>query len=162
MKLKGKVEELLPKASVYLLNLDKSKDYVVEIKQYKEQRSKDANAYFHVLVNKLARYQGIADDVMKIEMNLQYGTVYINEVTGKVAGAKLPKGTNPFDFYEYSKWYGEEDNCDLYIYYKRTHTLDKAEMAKLIDGVVQECKDVGIETLTPRELEELKRNWGES
>ena len=32
-------------------------------------------------------------------------------------------------------------------------------MATLIDGVVSECKELGIETLTPRELEVMKQKW---
>jgi hypothetical protein len=33
-------------------------------------------------------------------------------------------------------------------------------MAHLIDGVVDECKEVGIETLPPDELARLKTEWG--
>lgn len=32
-------------------------------------------------------------------------------------------------------------------------------MAKLIDGVVSECKELEIETLPPHELERLKEEW---
>jgi hypothetical protein len=32
-------------------------------------------------------------------------------------------------------------------------------MARLIDGVVSECEEVGIETLPPAELEALKTLW---
>ena len=45
-------------------------------------------------------------------------------------------------------------NC--YLVFKETHTLDSAEMARLIDGTVQEAQSLGIETLTPAELEILK------
>ena len=43
-----------------------------------------------------------------------------------------------------------------YLIYKETHTLDSAEMATLIDGTIEEAKQLGIETLTPIELENLK------
>jgi hypothetical protein len=33
-------------------------------------------------------------------------------------------------------------------------------MAKLIDGVVGECKELNIETLTPDELARMKSEWG--
>jgi hypothetical protein len=35
-------------------------------------------------------------------------------------------------------------------------------MAKLIDGTVQEAKQLGIETATPDELAKMKALWGES
>lgn len=33
------------------------------------------------------------------------------------------------------------------------------QMSRLIDHVVQDCKAVGIETLTPLELDRLKGDW---
>jgi hypothetical protein len=37
--------------------------------------------------------------------------------------------------------------------------MDTAEMARLIDGAVQEAKALGIETDTPAELERLRKEW---
>ena len=34
-------------------------------------------------------------------------------------------------------------------------SLDKAEMARLIDGTVEEAKQLGIETKTPQEIAEM-------
>ena len=34
------------------------------------------------------------------------------------------------------------------------------EMSILIDGTVQEAKDLGIETMTPDELDRIKQEWG--
>ena len=38
----------------------KNSDIRVEIVKYREPRSKDANAYFHVLVNKIAEAQNLS------------------------------------------------------------------------------------------------------
>ncbi len=136
---------------------------VVEAKKYRAKRSLDANAYFHVLVNKLARHFNISDSEMKIKMNLEYGTVAIN-LDGTKVGIKVPKGTKIEQFYPYCKWFGDcvegELAFDKYLFYKQTHTLDSKEMSKLIDGVVHECKQVGIETLTDEELESMMKEWG--
>ena len=32
-------------------------------------------------------------------------------------------------------------------------------MSILIDGTVQEAKDLGIETMTPDQIEEMKQKW---
>ena len=37
---------------------------------------------------------------------------------------------------------------------------DTANMSRLIDGIISECKEQGIETLPPEELERLKQQWG--
>jgi hypothetical protein len=39
-------------------------------------------------------------------------------------------------------------------------TYNTKEMSVLIDGVVSECKELGIETMTPDELAGLKNEWG--
>lgn len=141
----------------YLFSQDKDKLY--EIKERKGKRSNNANAYFHLLVNKLARYYNIKDEEMKIKMNLDYGTIARFD-DGRIKGCKVPEGTNIKDIYEYSKWYKTDDEGnDCYIFYKRTHTLDTKEMSQLINGVVQECEDVGIETETPEKIEALLRSW---
>ncbi len=152
----GTIEQVIQ----FLFKQDKTKKY--EVKEYKQKRSNDANAYFHVLVNELARYFNISDKEMKTKMNLQYGTIAKDE-NGNSIGIKIPKGTDITQFYDYAKWFGEcEDNgikFDKYLLYKQTHTLNTKEMSQLISGVVQECQDVGIETKTPEELRSLLDSW---
>ena len=48
-------------------NFDELKDFDVnvEIKKYRRKRSLDANAYFHVLVNKIAEAQGLGEEEVK-------------------------------------------------------------------------------------------------
>lgn len=172
MKLKGKISDInldylnhKPKITLHLSNqvdiltdefnqLCEEELLDIEIVKHREKRGLQANAYFHVLVNKLARHFNISDDDMKIKMNLQYGTIAVDE-NGKILGAKVPKGVDLKRFYPYSKWYKEQDGCDCYLFYKRTHTLNSKEFSQLINGVVQECKDVGIETLDEIELQRL-------
>ena len=43
-------------------------------------------------------------------------------------------------------------NLIAILFMKHTRNYDTKEMAQLIDGVVQECKQVGIETMTPYEI----------
>ena len=38
---------------------------------------------------------------------------------------------------------------------------DTEQMSRLIDAVVEDCKAVGIETMTPEELDALMIRWGE-
>lgn len=57
------------------------------------------------------------------------------------------------------------DNGELYRVYlvmRGSHTYDTKEMSVLIDGTVQEAKQLGIETLPPDELRRMKEQWGVS
>ena len=46
-----------------------------------------------------------------------------------------------------------------YMKIKGTSDYDSAEMAKFIDNVVGEAKELGIETLPPEELQRMKDDW---
>lgn len=50
-------------------------------------------------------------------------------------------------------------NFTHYKVYKGTSEYDTKEMSIFIDGVVQEAKQLDIETMTPNEIEHLKRMW---
>lgn len=147
--------------AIQLFALDQDKIY--EIKEYKPLRGTQANRYFHKLINELARYNrasgyAISDEEMKIKINTSYGTLATDE-DGQVKGAKVPTGTDLKNFYEYSKWYKSEDNCDCYIFYKRTSELNSKEFYQLIKGLEQECKDAGIKTLDDIEFEEMMQGY---
>lgn len=138
------------------LTLD-DRDYQVTFSNAKK-RSLDANAYFHLLVNKIAREVKSSDDEVKKEMVLKYGTIWREGEV--VVGYKLLATINPDNIYPYCRLVGEVTENDKqfkkWLLYKRTHELDSKEMSQLIDGVVDEAKGLGIETLTPNELERLK------
>lgn len=173
MKLKGKITDISldyllhkPKITIQLTNQQdiltdefnklKEEELIdIELSKHVEKRESRPNAYFHVLINKLARHYDIPDEEMKIKMNLQYGTIATDK-NEKVIGCKLPKGTDIKMFYPYARWYKEDkDGCDCYLFYKRTSSLNKIEFSKLLNGVVMECKDVGIKTIDEIELENM-------
>lgn len=52
---------------------------------------------------------------------------------------------------------GKEFAC--YLVYKQTHDMDTKEMARLIDGTVDEARELGIETDTPEVLARYKEEW---
>lgn len=137
----------------------KNKPYICEIKPYRKRRSLDANAYFHVLVDKIAKALGRSESEVKRQLVFDYGAI-----------AKTKDGLNvkwsarediPVEeFVKYPKPIGQEirkgKTFVQYLIYKETHTLDSTEMARLIDGTIDEAKQLGIETLTPVEIENLK------
>lgn len=156
--------QVLPKVLEHIGTLEDA-DYELSIKKVGKKRSLNANAYFHVLVGEIAEVMGIGFDQCKVNMNIEYGTIAKDE-NGKKIGFMLPQNVDVNTLYKYTKWFDEREvngvvfNC--YIVFKETHTLDTKEMARLIDGTVQEAKQLGIETATPDELAQMKALWGES
>lgn len=79
----------------------KNADISVEIKKYREIRSKSANAYFHVLVNKIAAERGGKDDDVKRELVLDYGAI-ARDADGLTVGFKLPASVDVDTIYPYT------------------------------------------------------------
>lgn len=139
-------------------------DVDVTVKRWRPKRSLNANAYFHVLVNQIAAKLNMSDTECKRGLVLEYGTVDRDE-DGKVVGAKLPASVDATKYIEYPKFYATQYEGDreysCYLFYKPTHLLTSAEMARLIDGTVQEAKQLDIETLPPKELTAMMAAWEE-
>ena len=141
----------------------KDADCDIKINKHREKRSLDANAYFHLLVSEIAKKVGIGLEQCKVNMNTEYGTIARDE-EGKKIGFMLPQGVDVNTLYKYTKWFDEREingvNFNCYIVFKETHTLNSKEMARLIDGTIQEAKQLGIETATPDEIARMKAVWG--
>ena len=143
--------------------VDKFKDgYVdIQVEKWSDKRSLQANAYFHVLANLIAKETKSSMDDVKRMLVLQYGTPARGK-DGKYAAVKVPKNTNIEDFYPYYKHIGTDNNgLDMYIFFKRTSELNKDEMSRLIDGTVDEAKALNIETLPPDELARMMNRYKE-
>lgn len=134
----------------------------VSIAKARKKRSLDANAYFHVLVNEIARKVGVSDEEVKRTLVTEYGVIDTLE-DGSKAGAMLPHGVDVHRYYKYAKRYKsmtmDGRKYDCYLFYKETHLMNSAEMADLIDGAIYNAKELGIETLPPQKLAAMKEKW---
>lgn len=145
----GTVKELIPK----MLNLDESKEY--EVKEYKHKRSLNANAYYWVLVNKIADALNQSKEFIHLCMLKQYGQRYVLCVPYDTPIENLVK------YYEQDGVRKQGDRLfKTYNVYLPSSEMNTYEMSKLIDGTVEEAQSMGIETMTPDELAHLKAMWG--
>ena len=144
--------------------LQELQDAELDIKatKHRNKRSLDANAYFHVLVNKIAEKTNESDAAVKKRLVQEYGTLARDE-EDNVVGIKLPISVDVDKLIEYTRWFdrrtenGHVFNC--YLVMKPTHEMNTAEMARVIDGTVSEAKELGIETMTPAEIEAMMKHY---
>lgn len=149
-----------PAPKALLEGLEPGKEYDVDIVPHRKKRSLDANSYFWVLVGKIA-------EKIQAPKNLLYRE-YIREV-----GAYTPlpiKECAVEDFRRIWESHGTGwvlevvDDSKLSGYklchaYQGSSTYDTAQMSRLIDFVVADAKDQGIETLTPQRLSAMLDRW---
>lgn len=128
--------------------------------RYRKKRSLDANAYFWVLLDKLAASLKIP----KIELYRGYiRNIGGNNTTVCVPDKAVDDLTNGWQHngigWQTDTFQSKIEGCTNVILYYGSSTYDTEQMSRLIDMVVQDCKAVGIETMTPRELAMLKAEW---
>ena len=149
----GKPEELVR----WLFNQDKEK--VFEIKEHKVKRSLNANAYCWVLMNKIAdAIKSTKEEVYReyIKNKGIFRLITMNkEATDTFIRVWQEKGLGWICDTSESKY---EGMIDVVAYYG-TSSYNTKQMANFIDYVVDEAKNLGIETLPPDEIERLKSLW---
>jgi hypothetical protein len=129
----------------------------VEIKEYRQKRSLDSNAYMWVLLAKLATVLNTDKDSLYIEMLDRYGVFTHIVVKPEMVDRVKAEWRTVRELGEVT--INGKAGVQLMCFFGSS-TYNTAEMAKLIDGVVSECKEVGVETLPPDELELMKSLWG--
>ena len=135
-------------------------DVDVTVKKHREKRSLDANAYAWVLMDKLAEATGTpTSEVYRRAVKDVGGNTEIVCVREK-AVQKLCDGWSKNGIgWQTEIMDSKIDGCKNVVLYYGSSTFDTKQMSRLIDNIVQDCKAVGIETLTPQQLDALKEDW---
>lgn len=126
-------------------------------KKYRQKRSLDANAYLWVLCSKIAEVEDSSKEEIYEQMLQKYGVVYSDD-DGYIT-VTVKKEVDMSKIGGHWLYYRDNGKFACYLMIKGTSEYDTAEMAHFIDMVVQEAKELGIETLTPDELERMKSAW---
>lgn len=146
----GKIEKFLP----LLFRLDKDTVYDVKIDKHREKRSLNANAYLWKLVTEIGNVLNKSKEEVYLQMLIDYGQSEMVSILSEI------------DVKGYFKYYklagtsilnGKEFNH--YKIYKGSSEYDTKEMSILLNGIVQEAKNLGIKTKDDIELERLLEEW---
>lgn len=130
------------------------RDRIWEIKEHKEKRSLNANAYLWVLVGKIADRLRTSKDEVYLTCLKLYGQ---SEVVSVLSDIDV-RGYFKY-FEEIGKGHVNGREFTHYKVFKGSSEYDSREMAVLIDGVISEAKELDIETLPPHEIERMKQRW---
>ena len=139
------------------------KEYDLEIKRHREKRSLDANGYFWKLADELAVVIGIpAKEIYRS---------YIKDIAGvSVVGCYQDEDVPDICRLWEKKGLGWQtetfpsriQGCTNVIFYKGSSDYDTAQMSRLINLLVEDCKIQGIQTDSPRKIDEIIERWGKN
>lgn len=132
----------------------------IKIGKKSKKRSLDANAYCWVLISKLAE-----------KLNITKTEVYrsaIREIGGNCdtvcvqdkAVKSLCEGWERNGIgWQTDKFPSKIEGCTNVVLYYGSSTYDMAQMSRLINIILQECRQLGIETKSQAEIDSLLTSW---
>lgn len=141
-------------------DLNSKEKLSIEIKPYREKRSLDANAYAWVLMDRLAAETRIRKEEIYREYIKNIGgcsdvVCVQNDAVDKLCSGWVRNGLG----WQTDTFPSKIEGCTNVILYYGSSTFDTAQMSRLIDLIVQDCEEYGIETKTPNEIANLKSLW---
>lgn len=152
------------------------KDKLLDISfaEHKQKRSLNANAYAWVLMEKIARaireqnpdvlintgdlYEQYIQRMCLFERDQNDELVWI--LINADQSIKLHDGHWRFNRNIYVKEGGGKEICvSMYLKLRGSSTFDSKEMYQLIQMIIDDAKQYGVETLTPSEIEKMANAW---
>lgn len=139
--------------------LEQAKDKQFEIKEYRQKRSLDSNAYCWVLLGKLQDKLHIPKEEIYRDLIKNIGSYEVipvkNEAVERFRQAWSNHGLG---------WVTETTKSKLegftnVLAYYGSSTYNTKEMSRLIELIVQECNQLNIETKSKNEIDSLLEQW---
>lgn len=158
----GRQELVLPLVSrVEIAELksavEQGKQLDVEVKVHRNRRSLNSNAYLWILLQKIAEALKTDKDAVYLLMLERYGQFTHIIVKPQVVDKIIAEWRTVRNLGEVTL--NGQKGVQLQCYFGSSSYTTK-EMATLIDGVVSECKELGIETLPEDEIKRMSEEWG--
>ena len=156
----GKITLTVPKNRLNSLNNLIGEECDVEITKHRKKRSLDANSYMWVLCSKLAEVHGSTkDEIYRFELR-RYSTwwddIYVSENMFNFLKSQEDKEDAQYRVVDEMDRQGKMVKARVYL---GSRHFDTYMMSKVIDGIVSDCKDEGIDTMTPDEIARLTELW---
>ena len=146
----------------YVDTLKDDKEYIIEVKEKKPLRSLDANALAWVLMDKLAEKLNIE----KTEIYKQYikeigGVSSIVCVLEKAADKLCEVWESKGIGFQTERMPSKMPKCVNVVLYYGSSTYDTAQMSRLLDMIIADCKQWDIPTYDANDLESMLKAWND-
>lgn len=140
-----------------LPELEQGKKFECIIQTHRQKRTLDQNSYAWLLIDKLAEAMKTTKIELYKELVKKVGVFEIvcireNAVDKFVQGWSK----NGIGWVAESLGDSKIPKCKNIMLYYGTSTYDTKEMARFLDEIIYECKEAGIETITPEELANMR------
>lgn len=136
--------------------LNRAEKLSIKIDKYREKRSLNSNNYCWKLLTEIGNVIRKNKEEVYFDMLKRYGQSEMISVQAHI----------PIE--QYIKYCEEAGESTLkgkvfkhYKVYKGSSEFDSREMSIFLDGIVDEAKELGIQTETPEQIAKMKSLWGD-
>lgn len=127
----------------------------IQIKDYREKRSLNANALCWKVCTEIANVLRSDKDSVYIKMLKRYGQSEIVSVRADIDVSGY------FKYYDvFGTGYVNGKEFTHYRVFKGSSEYDTREMSILLDGIIDDAKEMGIVIMSDQELSLIKNEWG--
>ena len=147
-------------AQAFLDSMELGKKYSAELAEVKNRRSLDSNAMAWLLIGKLSEALGKPREEIYRHYIREIGVSDVVCIKSEAAETMQEAWCKHGLGWLTDAFPSKLPGCTNVILYYGSSTYDTAQMSRLIDLIVEDCKEQGSETATPEELALLKEEWG--
>ena len=135
------------------------KKLTAEIKQLRKKRSLDSNSYSWVLMSRLADVLRCSKEEVYITMLTRYGQREDKVVPVIEEAVETLRRATQGHIAVIGTRHGNGAVFKDIAFLIGSSNYDTQQMAVFLDGIISECKEVGIETATPSEVALMNQAW---
>lgn len=133
------------------IQLNELNDFIDKLLNPKKKRSLSQNGYLWKLVTEIGNKVGESKEKIYKDMLKHYGQSELISMLSNI---------NPSGYIKYYEEFGKSTlngkKFTHYKMYKGSSTYNTLEMKYLLDGVIQECEQLGIPTLSDEEISKMR------
>lgn len=134
-------------------------DYTLTLTK-RRKRSLTANAYMWQLCEKIAKKINVTKEDVYRKAIREVGA-FTDGIFSRADVEKIQTNWSNNGIGWFAESHGMFGDMVTVRLYQGSHIYDGDQMRRLVDYIVGEAKDLGIETMTPDEIERLKQLWAE-
>lgn len=135
----------------------RDKELTVTVKEYKAKRSLSQNAYLWVLLNEIAKKVNRSKEQVYREFVKDFGVFEILPIRNEaVESFKFKWSKNGLGWITEDLGESKMKGFTKLVAYYGSSTYNREEMRRLIDAVVTECQDLGIQTMSLADIDLLQ------
>ena len=135
------------------------KEICFEIKRKGKKRSLDANAYCWVLIGKIAEKMSLPKNEVYRREIIEHGIYRVHCLQDDDVDEECADWCSFGLGFQVEKFPSKIHGCTNVMFYKGSSYYNTQQMAKLIDGIMQDAESLGIPTITDEQAERLIGKW---